>query len=313
VWARHVGTGLLFVGGSLFLVVFPFWAIVETWWLFVLLVVGGIAVAFICSASELAFALACGEGVDSDLYRRNLDRVNQLYRVAQDATRPAEEQAAASREAERVGLLVRIGESYSSRHNPTLVVMNNVANIVVAVVSTFAVFAEAQPQRAGQTCPSPLLTSFRCSSIFLGHPWLPFPVNSELFQSALALTLILVLGEMIPKQLGTAFPERTTHICFPIYRSVAFLSFGTGPSFGAGGRFVVLFVRQLPIWWAAAKKRFLNARTMVVTHVVDLRDRLWTSAGLTWRSLWNAGRTFFSWSRERLCRVAKWIRDRGRP
>ena len=217
------------------LVVFPYPAIVENSALFWLVILAGLAVSFICAASELAFALACGEGSDSDLFERNVRRQEQLALIALDPARPAEERAAAAQAAEELEALIRIGEDYSSHHNPRLVVADNVAKIFVAVVSTVASFESPHPDLAGQDCDRLMSLppdSWRCISIFGAFP-LPFPVSGSAFQSALALTLILLFGEMIPKQLGTIYPERVTRLFFPIYRVLALVGLGTGPSFGA--------------------------------------------------------------------------------
>lgn len=241
---RHVWTVALFVGGSILLVVLPYRAIVEWKPLFWVVVCAGLVVAFICSASELAFATACGVNKESKVYEDNLEERKRLRAIFDDPNSSKQDSADAAKKAKKLELLIRIGEDYSSRHNPTLVVANNVANMLVAVVSTVAIFEHPDANGVGQPCSWGLSQSGNSVAVWLvqhlslrcanlgGGAWLPFPVNAQIFQTAFALTLILIIGEMLPKQLATAFPRR---MCFPkLYRFVGFVfGLGVGPSFGA--------------------------------------------------------------------------------
>lgn len=251
VW-RHLWTFSLFVGGGVFFSVLPYHAIVENQMKFWVVVILGLGVSFICAASELAFALACGEKEDSVAYQKNKRKLGEFQLIYDDDSKDREVRDQAKAEADRLELLLKIGEKYASRHSPTLVVANNVANILVAVVSTAAIFNVVVPENVGSPCAwtasastanSPLfawilghLPTYRCLRCF-GHSVVPFPVNSEIFQSAFALTLILIVGEMIPKQLASLRPEGVARRFFPIYHWVGgVFSLWTGPSFGALGQ-----------------------------------------------------------------------------
>jgi hypothetical protein len=236
-------SGVLFVG-------LPYRAIVENSVLFWIFVCLGLAISAICSAAELAFGLACGESSLSDIYARNSNRSLEQKEIAEDTTKTAADRAKAEREAKKAQRLMQIGERYSNHYNPTLVVTNSVANMIVAVVSGLALFDAAQTTSAGVPCPwltadswiSSHSPALRCYANLFG--WLiPFPVNREVFQSALALTLILIVGEIVPKQLAAAFPEAATHLLFPIpYRAVLLFSLGTGPAFGALGQLIKMML-----------------------------------------------------------------------
>lgn len=246
----HLWTLALLVGGVIFLVLFPYRAIVERSFGFWLVVCVGLFVAFVCSASELAFATACGVNKKSNVYKANLEERDGLLEVFNDSTKAKDVRVDAFKKARKLEPLIRIGEDYSSRHNPTLVVATNVANMLVAVVSTAFIFDHPNPEGVGQPCSWAMSQShnsiaawaiehlsLRCVSL-AGRAWLPFPVNGQIFQTAFALTLILIIGEMLPKQLATAYPRR---MCFfRLYRLIGFVfGLGVGPSFGAFSEMVL--------------------------------------------------------------------------
>jgi|GEM_PF-2383829 len=250
---RHVWTLFLFGGGFIFLVWLPHAAIIENRLAFWSVVVVGLCVSFICAASEIAFACACGENESSETYKTNQSKLLEFQTTFYDLAKDQTVRDHAKEEARKVQRLIKVGEDYTSVHNPTLVVANNVANILVAVVSTSAIYDTPVAQSVGSPCSwmtstslanHPLLASavtrwlpsLRCIGC-LGHSLIPFPVSSVVFQSAFALTLILLIGEMLPKQLAALRPAETTRGLFPIYRIVGVLfSLGTGRSFGALGR-----------------------------------------------------------------------------
>jgi hypothetical protein len=255
---RHIWTVGLFIVAGCLCVILPYDAVVAHSWRLWLVVFVGLGISFVCSASELAFALACGEGSDSHVYKKNVARSKELLAIVEDPATSETDKAAAVHEAARLQRILEIGQRYASHHNPTLVVANNTAITIVAVLSGLAFFATSNPEMVGHACrwsasmrahqfPALLPEAVAAIGEFLGHslrcieifglPVLPFPVNSIVFQSTLSLTMILFVGEIVPKQLGTTYPERMTHILFPIYRIVGWVfSFGTGPSFGAIGR-----------------------------------------------------------------------------
>jgi hypothetical protein len=269
---------------AIFFVYLPYNAIVEKSWLFWSVVAFGLAISFICSASELAFGLACGESAESETYTRNRSISHQQRSIADSDNASDEEKAEANAVLSRVERLMKIGEAYATSYNPTLVVINTVANIAVAVISAAAAFDVPVVQRVGSQCPWLAASSWlanhapqlRCTASII-----PFPVNGEFFQSALAFTLILVIGEIVPKQLATAFPEQMTHLLYPFYRLIAVLSLGTGPAFGALGRLVQAVARSIPT---------------VISLMVALRRQAATSA----RSIWHFVRTVYEAIRQRL-------------
>lgn len=258
----HLWTITLFVGGFVLLVLLPYRAIVADSLWFWIIVVAGLVVAFICSASELAFALACGErdeksGEQSSVYKGNLEKLAYLEHILvfHRAEYREDQLAAYEEEAQKLVFLRTIGEAYASRHSPTLVVATNVANMLVAVVSTVAIAHVYSVDTFALPCSwLPLSQTsfwgwaiqqlpFRCTSLF-GRAWLPFPVSIQVFQTALALTLILVIGEIFPKRLAMAFPRATTRRCYPMYRFIRVFGLGAGPSLGALGQISVALLKN---------------------------------------------------------------------
>jgi Cyclin M transmembrane N-terminal domain/RyR domain len=240
-WASIAWTLFLVVFCFLFAVILPYRAIVQNHLLFWLIVLGGLVIGFICAASELAFALWAGEGPTSEAFRRNTRENRALARISLDPNAPEATRNHSNRRIERLSLPIMIGANYSTIYNPTLVVTNAMANIVVAVVSGAALFDKAQVSNIGTACSFDV-SSLRCLDIFSTR--IPIPVNTELFQSTMALTLILVVGEIIPKQLATSFPERVTRLLFPVFRVLPYLSLGTSPAFGAFGRSTAAFFHR---------------------------------------------------------------------
>jgi len=142
--------------------------------------------------------------------------------------------------------LANIRDNYTVRINPTLAVATNVANMLVAVVSTAAIWDHPDVTTVGRPCSWALslsagslrerviqhLPSLRCVSPFgFDQAWLPFPVNVQMFQTALALTLILMIGEILPKQLAQTYPRA---LCCPrLYYFVGSI-FGLGAGLSLG-------------------------------------------------------------------------------
>jgi hypothetical protein len=151
--ASIIWTLFLIAVSGIFFVGFPYRAVVENSVLFWMFVCLGLAISAICSAAELAFGLACGESSLSDIYARNSNRSLQQKEIAQDNERSETDRVKAEREAKRAQRLMQIGEHYSNYYNPTLVVTNSVANMIVAVVSGLALFDAVQMTNAGGPCP----------------------------------------------------------------------------------------------------------------------------------------------------------------
>jgi hypothetical protein len=240
---RHLWTIALFVGGGIFLVILPYHAIVERSLWFWAVVCLGLAVAFICSASELAFIEVCvnkskkGYG-DYDV------RINELSDILDDKTVDPGQRADALKEQRKLQRLAKIGNNYTVRINPTLVVATNVANMLVAIVSTAAIYDHPNPHDVGRPCSWALSQSHgligpwliqhlspRCVSLWGQASWLPFPVNAQIFQTALALTLILMIGEILPKQLAQMYPRA---FCWPRLYHIVGLIFGLGAGLSLG-------------------------------------------------------------------------------
>jgi Cyclin M transmembrane N-terminal domain len=242
---RHFWTFALFIGGGIFLVVLPYHAIVERRLWFWGVVILGLSVSFICSASELAFLEVCVHKSDKG-YGDYDKRLNELSGILDDNTKALKERTSALKEQLELQRLAKIRDNYTARINPTLAIATNVANMLVAVVSTAAIWDQPDVTKVGRPCswmPSPSqgsfwerailhLPSLRCVSPFgFGQPRLPFPVNVQTFQTALALTLILMIGEILPKQLAQTYPRA---LCRPrLYYFVASI-FGLGSGLSLG-------------------------------------------------------------------------------
>jgi len=105
--SRHVWTSFLFVGGFVFLVWLPHAAIIENRLEFWSVVVVGLAVSFICAASELAFALACGENEESETYKTNRRKLDELQETFDNPAKAQKDRDRAKEEASSLSDLRR--------------------------------------------------------------------------------------------------------------------------------------------------------------------------------------------------------------
>jgi uncharacterized Zn-finger protein len=240
-WPRHTWTTFLLVCAA-YIVILPYNAVIKNSVVFWVVIIIGLAVSFICAASETAFGLACGEDSESETFKRNRaeqETCENVY-LSEDQSISQEEKNTAKRRSEQLQVLLEIGLDYKSIYNPTLIVTNNVAIIVVAVISGIAQFEHAEYGRAHEFCTwlygvvnSSRPELFRCFHL-LGYS-LPFPVSPDAFQSAFSLTVILIIGEILPKQIGSVFPAVVAEKLFWWLKVVSWISLGTGQTFGAVG------------------------------------------------------------------------------
>jgi uncharacterized Zn-finger protein len=237
----HAWTGILLISAITFLVILPYQAIVQNGLMFWSVTVVGLLIAFICAASETAYGLACGADTESETYERNSEeqkRCEELY-LSESPQISDTDRASAKSRSDKLARLLEIGRDYKSIYNPTLIVANNVAIITVAILAGLAATEKPIYENAHKTCEwlhsahSKSLEVFRCIELF-GHS-IPFLVSSDAFQSAFSLTVILIIAEMLPKQVASIIPAAVAEKFFHFRYFLVVVSLCTGPTFGTVG------------------------------------------------------------------------------